>query len=226
MSDKPNGLHPMALPLASTLAAVAVGFAAIYVTLGGGDNSRARPPAVPPPVTAPVAAPAPAARDVTAVLGAAAKLNVGEMTTFVFKKLPEAVPEVAFKDRNGADTSLKAWSGRVVLLNLWATWCAPCRKEMPALDRLQKELGSNDFEVVALAVDRAGSAAAAKFLGDVAAKNLGLYVDATARGATALKAIGMPTTILIDRQGREVGRLTGPAEWDSEEAKRLVRSMF
>ena len=83
-----------------------------------------------------------------------------------------------------------------------------------------------DFEVVALAVDRAGVDAARKFLGSIDASALALYVDATARSGTALKAVGMPTTLLIDRQGREIGRLTGPAEWDSEDAKRLVRAML
>ena len=208
--DSSAGARALALPL--TLAAVAafVGFAAIYVTLGRPDNASR--------------APDPAVTQTRAGFGDA--VSIGQMTTFVFKKAPEALPEVAFKGRAGEELSLKAWTGRVVLLNLWATWCAPCRKEMPALDRLQQELGSKDFEVVALAVDRAGQDAAARFLEQTEARHLGLYVDATARGATALKAIGMPTTILIDKAGREVGRLTGPAEWDSEEAKRLVRSLF
>jgi thiol-disulfide isomerase/thioredoxin len=113
----------------------------------------------------------------------------------------------------------------VVLLNLWATWCAPCRKEMPELDRLQAELGSERFEVVALAVDRAGAEGARKFLAETRVKSLALYVDQTARAGTLLKAIGLPTTILIDAQGREVGRLTGPAVWDSAEAKRLIRAV-
>ena len=206
-----SGSRPLALPMIVGALAVVAGFAGIYVTLGGGDNGS-RAPAV--------RAPASAAQSV------GGKLNVGEMTTFVYKKEPEALAEVAFKDRSGQDVTLKNWGGRVVLLNLWATWCAPCRKEMPALDRLQKELGSKDFEVVALAVDRAGADAAAKFLGQVATTSLALYVDATARGATALKAVGMPTTILIDKSGREVGRLSGAAEWDSEDAKRLIRSLL
>ena len=152
------------------------------------------------------------------------KLNVGEMAAFVYKKQPEALADVGFKTKDGADTTLAAWKGRVVLLNLWATWCAPCRKEMPALDRLQQGLGSNDFEVVALAVDRAGAGAAGKFLAETGIKHLALYVDSTARSANALKAVGMPTTILLDRQGREIGRLSGPAEWDSAEARRLIEA--
>lgn len=188
----------------TALAAVA-GFAAIYVTLGGRDNGR-------PPATA--ATPA----------SASAKLNTGEMAAFVFKKEPVALAEVGFVDGQGKQRTLADWKGRVVLLNLWATWCAPCRKEMPALAKLQRELGSPKFEVVALAVDRAGADAAKKFLDSIDAKDLALYVDSTARGATALQAAGMPTTLLIDARGREIGRLTGAAEWDGEDAKRLVRA--
>ena len=205
--------------LLSTIAATAAGFAAIYVTLGGGDNTSTRKIE---PKAAAVAQQDGGASSATT----AKRLSVGEMTTFVFKPQREALAEVAFKNSAGDEISLKSWHGRVVLLNLWATWCAPCRKEMPALDRLQKDLGSQQFEVVALAVDRAGADAAAKFLAGIEVRNLGLYVDQTARGATALKAVGMPTTILIDRDGREVGRLTGPAEWDSEDAKRLIKSLL
>ena len=151
-------------------------------------------------------------------------LSTGAMTTFVFKKAPEELPEIAFVDAGGAARSLKDFRGKTVLLNLWATWCAPCREEMPALDRLQKELGSDSFEVVALAVDRGGVDAAKKFLDSIKVSNLKLYADATTRSGSALKVIGMPTTILIDKDGREIGRLPGPAAWDSAEAKRLVEA--
>jgi thiol-disulfide isomerase/thioredoxin len=109
-----------------------------------------------------------------------------------------------------------------VLLNLWATWCAPCREEMPSLDRLQKDLGSDKFEVVALSLDRKGAEASQKFLDETKVSSLKLYVDASAKQGTTLKIVGMPTTILIDKEGRELGRLAGPAEWDSEDAKRLI----
>ncbi len=112
----------------------------------------------------------------------------------------------------------------MVLLNFWATWCAPCRKELPALDKLQKQLGSPKFEVLALAVDRAGPEKAKRFLDDTKVTSLPLYIDTTARAANAMRAVGMPTTILIDAEGREIGRLVGPAEWDSEDAVRLIRA--
>ena len=122
--------------------------------------------------------------------------------------------------------SLASFKGKVVLLNIWATWCAPCREEMPGLDKLQAELGSDKFEVVALAIDKSGSAGAKKFLTDTKATRLAVFADPTAKEGTRLKVIGMPTTILIDELGREVGRLIGPAHWDSAEAKKLIEAQL
>ena len=153
-------------------------------------------------------------------------LATGEMVTYVTKATPEAVPEFKFEDGTGAARTLTDWKGKVVLLNLWATWCAPCKKEMPALDRLQAALGSNKFEVVALSVDRQGANASKKFLDETGAKNLKLYVESTTKSIGTLRANGLPTTLLIDRDGREIGRLAGPAEWDSADAKRLIQSVL
>jgi thiol-disulfide isomerase/thioredoxin len=133
------------------------------------------------------------------------------------------LPNVTFQNGSGQRVVLDSFRGRVVLLNLWATWCIPCRKEMPALDRLQAALGGPDFEVVALSLDRGGAAASKRFLDGTGATKLALYVDATGKLANEFKAIGLPTTILIGRDGREIGRLLGPAEWDGEDAKALVR---
>ncbi len=216
MSGKTAGPGSAPRAIALTLLAALAGFAAVYVTLGGRDNARQATPSASRPTSGQASATTPAS--------APEKLNTGEMAAFVFKKEPEALAEVSFMDGKGQPRSLKDWQGRVVLLNLWATWCAPCRKEMPALAALQKELGSATFEVVALAVDRAGADAAQKFLTSAKATDLALYIDPTARGATALKAAGMPTTLLLDREGREIGRLTGAAEWDSADAKRLIRN--
>ncbi|MEQ1673114.1 MAG: TlpA disulfide reductase family protein, partial [Hyphomicrobium sp.] len=141
--------------------------------------------------------------------------KTGQMAAFVTKKTPEALPDIAFNDASGKQIKLSDFKGRAVLLNLWATWCAPCREEMPSLDRLQVALGSDKFEVVALSIDRQGVEASKKFLDEVKAKALKLYVDATAKQGTALKIVGMPTTILIGKDGLEIGRLAGPAEWDS-----------
>jgi thiol-disulfide isomerase/thioredoxin len=146
------------------------------------------------------------------------------MAAFVFRKEPEALPEIKFQDAGGKERTLADWRGKVVLLNLWATWCVPCRKEMPGLDRLQAELGSDKFEVVALSVDRKGVPGAKKFLDDIKVGRLAVYVDASLRTTSLLGAVGLPVTLLIDADGREIGRLLGPAEWDSEDAKRLIRA--
>lgn len=152
-------------------------------------------------------------------------LNRGDMVTFVFKKQPEKpAKSPVFNGPDGQKMTIADFEGKVVLLNLWATWCAPCRKEMPYLDQLQRELGSDQFEVVALSVDRGSPEKARAFLAEVGAKNLRFFHDPQARAGFALKAIGMPTTLLFDRQGREIGRLVGPAEWHSPDAKALIEA--
>jgi thiol-disulfide isomerase/thioredoxin len=148
----------------------------------------------------------------------------GSLAAFLVKAERPAIPEIAFKDSTGSDTNLAKWRGKVVLLNLWATWCAPCRKEMPALADLQKQLGSDDFEVVALSIDRKGLAASAAFLKETGADTLGLYIDETSNALHSLQALGLPVTVLIDRQGHEIGRLLGPAEWSSDEAIALIKA--
>lgn len=151
------------------------------------------------------------------------RFSVGEMAAFVFKEEWRPAEGFTFVDAAGAERTMEDWRGRVVLLNLWATWCAPCRREMPALDRLQAALGDDDFEVVALSVDRNGAEASAAFLAEVGASNLALYVDATTKAMFALRARGLPATYLIDREGRIIGHLIGPAEWDQQDAVQLVR---
>jgi len=202
---------------AAALAAVA-GFAAVYVTLGRPDNAvpQVKKTAVQPPAAAKPSVAGPGSNP----------LSKGQVAAFVFRQSPEALPEVAFQDATGKERSLSDWRGKVVLLNLWATWCLPCRKEMPSLDRLQKEMGSDKFEVVAVSVDRKGLEASKKFLDETGVERLALYADASARMSSTLRAIGLPATLLLDAQGREIGRLLGPAEWDSEDAKRLIRSQL
>ena len=198
---------------AAAIAAIA-GFASVYVTLGRPDNA-VRPVMQSPASDSNETPRAPAGPG-------ANPLSQGQMAAFVFRKAPEDLPEVKFQDATGKERTLADWRGKVVLLNLWATWCLPCRKEMPALDRLQREMGSDAFEVVALSVDRTGLAGARKFLDETKVEKLALYADGTARMATALRAAGLPATLLLDREGREIGRLLGPAEWDGDDAKRLI----
>jgi thiol-disulfide isomerase/thioredoxin len=213
------------MSLATAAIAAVAGFAAVYVTVGRPDNAAPpMPAAAPAPAVARVATPA-SAQEPPKGPGAN-PLSQGQMAAFVFRKEPEALPAIKFQDAEGRERTLTDWRGKVVLLNLWATWCLPCRKEMPSLDRLQKELGSDKFEVVALSVDRKGVEASKKFLNETKVERLSLYVDASARAISELRVVGLPATLLLDGQGREIGRLLGPAEWDSEDAKRLIRSVL
>ena len=152
------------------------------------------------------------------------RFATGTLAAFLVKADRPLVPDLSFKDAQGSDIKISKWRGRVVLLNLWATWCAPCRKEMPTLADLQEQLGSKDFEVVALSVDRKGIEASSTFLKETGADSLGLYVDETNKSLDDLQALGLPVTVLIDRKGREIGRLLGPAEWNSPQAIALIKA--
>jgi thiol-disulfide isomerase/thioredoxin len=143
---------------------------------------------------------------------------------FALHDSPQPVPEIRFEDGQGKTLSLADFRGKVVLLNIWATWCAPCRREMPTLERLQAELGGPDFEVVALSIDRKGLPVVKEFYEELGLRELGMYVDASGKAPRELRALGVPTTLLIDRDGNEVGRLAGPAEWDSPEMVAFIRS--
>ena len=112
--------------------------------------------------------------------------------------------------------SLADFRGKLLLLNIWATWCGPCREEMPTLDRLQTRLGGADFEVVALSIDREGVDAVRDFYAELELNALRIYVDTSTMTPINLNVLGIPTTLLLDRNGRELGRYTGPAEWDDE----------
>jgi thiol-disulfide isomerase/thioredoxin len=156
--------------------------------------------------------------------GVSKELATGAMAAFLVKSERRPVPDFAFQDGTGKALTISQWKGRVVLVNLWATWCAPCRKEMPDLAELQRALGSKDFEVVALSVDRKGVEASSAFLKETGADNLKLYVEPTSAVVNDLQALGLPATLLIDRQGREIGRLLGPAGWSSPEAVALIKA--
>ena len=175
-----------------------------------------------------------------AALGAAALLAGGAGTYVALKQGGEAIagdtavlrmhasprplPELAFEDDKGKPVTLADFRGRTVLLNVWATWCPPCREEMPSLDRLQKALGGPAFEVVALSIDAGGAPVVKRFYDEIGIRSLAIYVDPGMRAAGQLAAPGVPTTLLIDREGRELGRHAGPAQWDSPEALRVISS--
>jgi thiol-disulfide isomerase/thioredoxin len=155
-----------------------------------------------------------------------APLVRGEVAAVAVASAPKTLPALAFKDASGADKSLADWRGRTVLLNLWATWCVPCRKEMPALDALQAKLGGADFEVVSVNIDTRDTDKPRAWLKDVGVNTLAYYTDHSAKVFQDLKAIGkafgMPTTLIVDRNGCELATLAGPAEWASGDALKLV----
>jgi len=136
------------------------------------------------------------------------------------------VPALTFSDVEGRALSLADFRGKVILLNVWATWCTPCRRELPALDRLQARLGGPDFEVLVLSVDRQGVAAVRPFFEQLGLKALHLYADPSGRTMQSLELVGLPTTLLIDRAGRQRALMVGPAAWDSAEAVEAIRRLL
>ena len=148
----------------------------------------------------------------------------GATKTLSFLDQPSPLSAIHFIDGDGRAMTLADFRGRVILLNVWATWCVPCRKEMPALDRLQAALGGPDFQVIALSIDRQGAAVVKPFYRELGLKALGIYIDESATATQALHTIGIPTSVLIDREGREIARQMGAAEWDSPTMIDLIRS--
>ncbi|MGF7160677.1 thiol-disulfide isomerase/thioredoxin [Rhodoligotrophos appendicifer] len=153
-----------------------------------------------------------------------AGLAHGDMAAFLIHKTPRELPPLSFTDAEGKPLSMADWQGKTVLLNLWATWCAPCREEMPALAALQKKYGGENFEVVAISIDQKGAPVAKAFLDEIGVKDLAIYLDKTTKTLGLLKGVGLPTTVLIDPQGQELGRLLGPAVWDSPDAIALIEA--
>jgi thiol-disulfide isomerase/thioredoxin len=155
-------------------------------------------------------------------------LAKGEVAAVGIAAEPKRLPELSFKDGDGKSHTLADFKGRTVLLNLWATWCVPCRKEMPALDALQAKLGGDDFQVVAVNIDTRNLDKPKAWLQEVGVNRLGYFADPSAKIFQDLKAIGkafgMPTTLLVDRNGCELGVIAGPAEWASDDAVRLIET--
>ncbi|MDH3699830.1 MAG: TlpA family protein disulfide reductase [Alphaproteobacteria bacterium] len=144
------------------------------------------------------------------------------MEQFTLNTPPPPVPDTPFADADGRAAKLADFRGRLTLVNFWATWCAPCVRELPSLDRLQAAFDEKKFRVVAINEDRRGAAVAKPFLAKLGLTRLALYIDTRLALAQALGLRGMPTSYLIDPAGRVIGALTGPAEWDTPEAKALI----
>ncbi|HEX3182655.1 MAG TPA: TlpA disulfide reductase family protein [Beijerinckiaceae bacterium] len=187
--------------------------ALLYVTIGSGGKETAE---------------AKACAANAAQRAAVDRAAKGEVAALAIAKESKPVTPLAFGGPDGQPETLDAFRGRVVLLNLWATWCVPCRQEMPALDRLEAKLGGKDFQVVAVNIDTTRLDKPKAFLNEVGVKALSFYSDPKAdvfyRLKQAGKVVGLPTTVLIDRNGCEIGTLAGPALWDSPDGMALIEA--
>ena len=143
---------------------------------------------------------------------------------FALHDSPRELPNIRFVNEEGQRMTLEDFRGKTILLNIWATWCPPCVEEMPMLDALENQLGGDDFQVVALSIDKAGIDVVRSFFDRTQVEHLEIYLDDTMLSHTAVGAFGLPATLLIDPEGRELGRLIGPADWDDPEMVEFLRS--
>ena len=152
----------------------------------------------------------------------------GEVAAFRVATEPRSLADLAFTDPDGKPVTLASLGERLSLVNVWATWCVPCREEMPTLDRLEADLGGEKFAVVPVNIDLNATDRAKAFLEEIGIAHLPFYSDPSGKLFQDLKrrgmAIGLPTTLLVDGKGCEIGILEGPAEWDSDDAKALIKA--
>ncbi|MCV6591481.1 MAG: TlpA family protein disulfide reductase [Silicimonas sp.] len=151
-------------------------------------------------------------------------LREGSMKKLVFAD-PRAVSDTAFTDPDGGEFRLSDYEGKHVLVNFWATWCAPCRKEMPMLSELQEEFGGDAFEVVTIATGRNSVPGIRKFFEEIGVDNLPLFLDPKQKLARDMAVLGLPITLILDPEGQEIARMRGDAEWNSESAKAIIRAL-
>ena len=206
----PAALRRIPITIGAVLIGTAIGFAGVY-GIGGLKRGTAGDPAC---------------RGAVDLARKLAPLAHGEVAALTMATAPLRLPDLAFEDAEGKPKKLSDWRGRTVLVNLWATWCLPCRKEMPALENLQTRLGGTDFEVVAVNIDTRDTEKPKNFLKEVNLTRLGYFSDPKAKVFQDLKAtgraLGMPTSVLVDGEGCEIATIAGPAEWDSEDAIKLI----
>src|ERR1700736_2701118 len=209
-SPLPVAARRIPVAIATVLIGGLIGFAGLY-GLGGLSRNAAGDPACRP------------ALDLARKL---APLAQGEVAALTMATVPLRLPDLAFEDASGKPKKLSDWRGRTVLVNLWATWCVPCRKEMPALESLQTRLGGPNFEGVAVNIDTRDPEKPKNFLKEAKLTRLGYFTDQKAKVFQDLKAIGralgMPTSVLVDGEGCEIATIAGPAEWDSDDAGKLI----
>ncbi len=209
-SSRPALTRRIPVAIAAVAVGAAIGFAGVY-GIGGWRRNAAGDPACHGAVDL--------ARKI-------APLAHGEVAALTMATAPLRLPDLAFEDADGKPKKLSDWHGRTVLVNLWATWCVPCRKEMPALEGLQTRLGGENFEVVAINIDTRDPEKPKNFLKDAHLTRLGYFSDDKAKVFQDLKAagraLGMPTSVLVDGRGCEIATIAGPADWDSDDAIKLI----
>jgi thiol-disulfide isomerase/thioredoxin len=209
-SPLPAATRRIPLAIGTVLIGAVVGFAGVYGTGGLSRNASGDP----------------ACRPAVDLARKLAPLAHGEVAALTMATAPLRLPDLAFEDAEGKPKKLSDWRGRTVLVNLWATWCVPCRKEMPALEGLQTKLGGPNFEVVAVNIDTRDPEKPKNFLKAANLTRLDYFSDQKARVFQDLKAagraLGMPTSVLVDGQGCEIATIAGPAEWDSDDAVKLI----
>src|SRR6266576_1174306 len=208
----PAAMRRIPITVGAVLIGAVIGFAGVY-GIGGLKRSAAGDPAC---------------RGAVDVARRIAPLAHGEVAALTMATTPLRLPDLAFEDADGRPRKLSEWRGKTVLVNLWATWCVPCRKEMPALESLQTKLGGKDFEVIAINIDTRDPEKPKNFLKEANLTKLAYFTDAKAKVFQDLKnigkALGMPTSVLVDGQGCEIGTIAGPAEWASDDAIALIKA--
>jgi thiol-disulfide isomerase/thioredoxin len=158
-------------------------------------------------------------------IAAAEAAREGTMKKLLFSE-PMEVSGESFTDPDGGEYRLSDFAGKHVVLNFWATWCAPCRKEMPMLSELQSEFGGETFEVVTIATGRNSVPGIRKFFDEVGVDNLPLYLDPKSALGRDMAVLGLPITVILDPEGREIARMRGDAEWNSDSAKAVIRALI
>ncbi len=209
--DSPPGRRFVVISVFGALAAIAAG-AVLYETARPAGKAAADCPA-----------------ESARLAARLAPLAKGELAALSVASEPRRAEQFAFERVDGGKLTLADFHGRAVLLNLWATWCVPCRAEMPALDRLQAAKGDQAFEVVAVNVDTAQLERRAAFLDSAGVKALARYADPSGDAFETLrrdgKALGLPVTLIVDKDGCEIGAVEGAVKWDSAEAEALVGTL-
>jgi thiol-disulfide isomerase/thioredoxin len=216
MPDQGTPLPPVARRLPYVIGAVVIGGVIGYAAMVGFGGLPGRTGGDP------------ACRAAVDTAKRIAPLVHGEVAALTMATKPLRLPDLTFEDADGKPKKLSDWRGKTVLVNLWATWCVPCRKEMPALEALQAKLEAPSFEVVAINIDTRDPEKPKKFLEDAKLTRLGYFNDQKAKVFQDLKqigrALGMPTSVLVDAKGCEIGTIAGPAQWDSDDAVKLIQA--